>query len=1299
MASYISYNNIIDILTDIANRHQQINTFYVGENWEIENDADIVYPVFQVYPTLAKLPRNAYGEYKTIQINMNCKVVGLTRQDNENEQDIYSDMLQVSQDIINELSQNPYFQNSNVSILNDISINPLNEFNDDYTNGWEWELSFQLINNNTWCGLPFDPIDGISYNGPVSTGYTYTNLFDCNDLIGCPIIIETEDRLTVLESILFTSNQLLSGTVNYLSGTTYDITPLTYLIQGIVYNVPLATQVVLLTGDTLYDRIDVIYADISGNTGVLIGEPADSPVKPIIDTLTQVELTFVSIPANSSTPAGVTTTLVYDEFTGPPTEWTFTTNAPTKISANATNQVYSGSKSIRLLAATTTNYFEMSASTVFDSTTQNTIQFAIRNNIVWPTGQAIRVNLYSSTGVLIGGTISLINGAYGFSSTNITSWQLINIPISAFAPSTALFSKLRFTVFGSGVNQTNVNIDYIRMITGVPTTAAFPNWRYIKGDLATTIDATTPNNTLTISGGTNIGSRVTGTNTLVIDMDPNIRLTGLTATTISATTYQGLPISNNFYTTGATISNNIAYFNRNDTLSAYTLNLSAFTSNDIYVTGGTYNPVNGTTTLLRNDGGTVVVSGYYTGATEYWTSGSTGLYSIKANNDSALDAIGNYAVAEGGKTIASGDYSHSEGRQTTASGLSSHAEGQETTAIGDYSHSEGRETTAIGNISHAEGYLTTATGEISHAEGQQTTAIGYASHAEGQLTTAIGNYSHTEGFATTAIGYGSHVEGESTIANGYNSHAEGTNTITGTKGFLCDSSIGDIITIATSYGDITNYFNIGDYLFIDDSNFGNDNGSLNVRIININFDGSNTIITIDSIYNTSSNLYLCVTKHNGSFVSSFSYPDIFFGGNNSHAEGQLTTAIGNYSHTEGQGTVASGEASHAEGDSTVAIGNKSHAEGSGTLATGTASHAGGSSTIASGINSFVHGNISQANGNSTIVLGDNITGNTDNTVYVPYLNIKNFTGATAVAGLAIDSNGNVITGFTSNDIYVTGGTYTAGTSTFRNNTGGTFNVTGYPTKTSDLFNDGDDGISHFISLNDLPSNIILYATTAASDIGGYFKLVSSINDPSYNTGSTNVSTGAITTTNQLISSLVTSANIIVGNPGVFNITTIGNISKTAGSGTAEFYFEVWKRTSGGTETLIVTSSNTIPVVNTGYSEFSATGLWNDGDFVTSDRIVLKFYGSRISGGSNPTYKFQFGGNTPVRTLVPIPLAVIPSNYIFTGGTVTGPTNFTGGLTASTMSATTYYGDGSNLTGITIPTAAPAINLFNYYNNI
>jgi hypothetical protein len=203
-------------------------------------------------------------------------------------------------------------------------------------------------------------------------------------------------------------------------------------------------------------------------------------------------------------------------------------------------------------------------------------------------------------------------------------------------------------------------------------------------------------------------------------------------------------------------------------------------------------------------------------------------------------------------------------------------------------------------------------------------------------------------------------------------------------------------------------------------------------------------------------------------------------------------------------------------------------------------------------------------------------------------------------------------------------------------------ITNIPTKTSDLINDGDNGTSHFISLDDLPSNLVLYPTSTASDIGGYSKIVTSITDSSYDATAVNITTGAISGSNQLIASLATSANIIIGNPGLFNVSTIGNIRRTVGSGTAEFYFEVYKRTSGGTETLITTSSNTSPISSAIYSQFSATALWNDGIFLATDRIVLKFYGTKVGSGSNPTYDFQFGGSNPVRTTVPIPLNVVPN---------------------------------------------------------
>lgn len=146
----------------------------------------------------------------------------------------------------------------------------------------------------------------------------------------------------------------------------------------------------------------------------------------------------------------------------------------------------------------------------------------------------------------------------------------------------------------------------------------------------------------------------------------------------------------------------------------------------------------------------------------YWTSGSTGTYSVKAINNSGLDAIGQYSVAEGNNTTASGYSSHAEGNNTTAYGASSHAEGYLSKAY-------------LG--SHAEGYDTMAAG-YSHVEGNASIASGNVSHAEGQNTRAIGEFSHSEGFYTSASGNSSHAEGQFTTANGDASHSSGYYNIT-----------------------------------------------------------------------------------------------------------------------------------------------------------------------------------------------------------------------------------------------------------------------------------------------------------------------------------------------------------------------------------------------------------------------------------------------------------------------------------------------------------------------------------------
>lgn len=126
---------------------------------------------------------------------------------------------------------------------------------------------------------------------------------------------------------------------------------------------------------------------------------------------------------------------------------------------------------------------------------------------------------------------------------------------------------------------------------------------------------------------------------------------GLTADTISASTYLNLPLD--VYVTGGTYSGDTITFTNNTggtfnvsgitsstqftggTVSGSTEFLNGLTANtisastyqnlplDIFVTGGTYSA--GTTTFTNNSGGTFNVSGFYTGETSYVNSLTTGV--------------------------------------------------------------------------------------------------------------------------------------------------------------------------------------------------------------------------------------------------------------------------------------------------------------------------------------------------------------------------------------------------------------------------------------------------------------------------------------------------------------------------------------------------------------------------------------------------------------------------------------------------------------------------------------------------
>jgi hypothetical protein len=203
-----------------------------------------------------------------------------------------------------------------------------------------------------------------------------------------------------------------------------------------------------------------------------------------------------------------------------------------------------------------------------------------------------------------------------------------------------------------------------------------------------------------------------------------------------------------------------------------------------------------------------------------------------------------------------------------------------------------------------------------------------------------------------------------------------------------------------------------------------------------------------------------------------------------------------------------------------------------------------------------------------------------------------------------------------------------------------------------------DGSQYVLLTTDIniPANLIFYATTAPSSVPGYERLVISPDDVDYDNPAVNVPTGAITTTAQLVGEQVADADIFAGNPGVLNVSTIGEIRRTSGTGTAKFYFEIYQRTSLGVETLRGTSNLTLPISGAVYQQFQVDCLFNNGTWLTTDRVVIKFYADRVAGGSNPNYDFLFGGANPVRTLFPISAQLLLNVPIAIGITgVTGGT--------------------------------------------
>ena len=172
-------NQLISVWKDIATRHYQINYFGVGDSWEVGVDKASMHPVLWINPVTATMPSTDNG-YKTFEIDFEVRVFDLVNKDESNENEVLSDTIDILKDIIAEFKGHPYYVNSQLNIIDDISFEAFTEEFDEEVSGWLCEISLMTPVLTTFCGIPSADITGFEFPG-----------IDCPDSnVLCPVFVE-----------------------------------------------------------------------------------------------------------------------------------------------------------------------------------------------------------------------------------------------------------------------------------------------------------------------------------------------------------------------------------------------------------------------------------------------------------------------------------------------------------------------------------------------------------------------------------------------------------------------------------------------------------------------------------------------------------------------------------------------------------------------------------------------------------------------------------------------------------------------------------------------------------------------------------------------------------------------------------------------------------------------------------------------------------------------------------------------------------------------------------------------------
>ena len=150
-----TYNNVIDTLKNLGTNHLQIKTTTVGDIFDIDLEKNTLYPLMHLNPV------NVTTRRTELVYNFQVFIMDLVEPDGSNEQEVYSDVLQICIDIIGILSNSKWQAQLALDINapvyfaeGDFTLEPFKERFDQSVTGWVFNLGITVQNSFQTCEVP-----------------------------------------------------------------------------------------------------------------------------------------------------------------------------------------------------------------------------------------------------------------------------------------------------------------------------------------------------------------------------------------------------------------------------------------------------------------------------------------------------------------------------------------------------------------------------------------------------------------------------------------------------------------------------------------------------------------------------------------------------------------------------------------------------------------------------------------------------------------------------------------------------------------------------------------------------------------------------------------------------------------------------------------------------------------------------------------------------------------------------------------------------------------------------------------